>query len=57
MNWDAYDFAAAVVLIAVGLTGAALVFRKGGAAKKLTGIVIVLAAVFVWAELAVGILP
>ncbi|GGY57127.1 hypothetical protein [Parvularcula lutaonensis] len=55
MNWDAYDFAAAVVLVAVGLLGASLIFRSGGAIRKVSGIVILLAAVLVWIELAVGI--
>jgi hypothetical protein len=59
MNWGAEDFAAFAVMIGVAGLALELAFRVGRSAPARVAMAafVVLGFLFVWAELAVGILP
>ena len=58
MNWGVEDFIAAAVIIVLTATGIALVRRtaRSGVVRVALVILVVAAAMAVWAQLAVGIL-
>ena len=58
VNWGAEDFLAAALLLGGGGLSLEAMVRlvRGTRARIITGIVIVLALVLIWAQLAVGIL-